>query len=130
MKIEQMNNNRVFLSGTVDGKPVFSHETFGEAFYEVVLLSVANAIWQMLVAKNGINKIVPFGMLTLVFGIIGGVLLFGDKITWHIVIGGICVTLGVFFTLKEYRIIKKARLNSVMVYRKARHKFVKRKLLK
>ncbi len=38
MKIEQMNNNRVFLSGTVESKPVFSHETFGEAFYEVSLL--------------------------------------------------------------------------------------------
>ena len=38
MKIEQMNNNRVFLSGTVESEPKFSHETFGEAFYEVLLL--------------------------------------------------------------------------------------------
>lgn len=38
MKIEQLNNNRVFLSGTVESLPVFSHETFGEAFYEVSLL--------------------------------------------------------------------------------------------
>mgnify|MGYP002515580157 FL=1 len=38
MKIEQMNNNRVFLSGTVESEPKFSHETFGEAFYEVTLL--------------------------------------------------------------------------------------------
>ena len=35
---EQLNNNRVFLSGTVESMPKFSHETFGEAFYEVVLL--------------------------------------------------------------------------------------------
>lgn len=38
MKIEQMNNNRVFLSGTVESEPKFSHETFGEAFYEITLL--------------------------------------------------------------------------------------------
>ena len=38
MKFEQMNNNKVFLSGTVESMPVFSHETFGEAFYEVNLL--------------------------------------------------------------------------------------------
>lgn len=38
MKIEQMNNNRVFLSGTVESEPKFSHETFGEAFYEIKLL--------------------------------------------------------------------------------------------
>ena len=38
MKIEQMNNNRVFLSGTVQSEPIYSHETYGEAFYEITLL--------------------------------------------------------------------------------------------
>lgn len=38
MKFEQMNNNKVFLSGTVEGNPTYSHETFGEAFYDVNLL--------------------------------------------------------------------------------------------
>ena len=32
-----MNNNKVFLCGKVEEEPVFSHESFGEAFYEVVL---------------------------------------------------------------------------------------------
>lgn len=35
MKYELMNNNKVFLCGTVVDEPVFSHETFGEGFYEV-----------------------------------------------------------------------------------------------
>ena len=38
MKYEQINNNnRVVLTGEVVGEPVFSHETFGEGFYEVEL---------------------------------------------------------------------------------------------
>jgi len=37
MKYEQINNNRVVLTGEVYSEPVFSHETFGEAFYEVQL---------------------------------------------------------------------------------------------
>ncbi len=37
MKYEQMNNNRVVLTGEVASKPVFSHETFGEGFYELSL---------------------------------------------------------------------------------------------
>lgn len=37
MKYELMNNNKVFLSGIVVEKPVFSHEAFGEGFYEVKL---------------------------------------------------------------------------------------------
>ena len=32
-----MNNNRVFLTGKVATEPKFSHETFGEAFYEIDL---------------------------------------------------------------------------------------------
>ena len=35
MNYELMNNNKVQLSGIVKEKPVFSHETFGETFYEV-----------------------------------------------------------------------------------------------
>lgn len=32
-----MNNNKVFLIGKVESEPVFSHETFGEGFYEIKL---------------------------------------------------------------------------------------------
>ena len=37
MNYELMNNNKVFLSGKVESEPEFSHETFGEGFYEVKL---------------------------------------------------------------------------------------------
>lgn len=37
MKYELMNNNKVFLSGVVETEPVYSHESFGEVFYEVRL---------------------------------------------------------------------------------------------
>ena len=37
MNYELMNNNKVYLSGTVSSEPVLSHETFGELFYEIKL---------------------------------------------------------------------------------------------
>lgn len=37
MKYELLNNNKVFLNGVVVENPVFSHETYGEGFYEVKL---------------------------------------------------------------------------------------------
>jgi single-stranded DNA-binding protein len=37
MNYEMMNNNKVFLTGTVVSEPEFSHETFGEGFYEIKL---------------------------------------------------------------------------------------------
>ncbi|MDD4111010.1 MAG: single-stranded DNA-binding protein [Clostridia bacterium] len=35
MNYEMMNNNKVFLTGTITSEPEFSHETFGEGFYEL-----------------------------------------------------------------------------------------------
>ena len=43
MKYELLSNNKVFLCGTVETEPQFSHESFGEAFYEIKL-NVANII--------------------------------------------------------------------------------------
>ena len=37
MHYEEMNNNRVFLTGKVTEEAKFSHEVFGEGFYEIKL---------------------------------------------------------------------------------------------
>ncbi len=37
MKYELLSNNRVFLCGTIESNPQYSHESFGEAFYEILL---------------------------------------------------------------------------------------------
>ena len=37
MKYELLSNNRVFLCGEISSEPKFSHESFGEAFYEIDL---------------------------------------------------------------------------------------------
>ncbi|MDD2227325.1 MAG: single-stranded DNA-binding protein [Clostridia bacterium] len=37
MKYELLNNNKAFLIGNVIEEPIFSHETFGEGFYETKL---------------------------------------------------------------------------------------------
>ena len=37
MNYELMNNNKVYLIGKVESEPIFSHETFGEGFYEIKL---------------------------------------------------------------------------------------------
>ena len=37
MNYEQMSNNKVYLSGQIVSEPVFSHEVYGEGFYELQL---------------------------------------------------------------------------------------------
>ena len=37
MNYEDMTNNKVTLSGVVVSQPAFSHEVYGEGFYEFML---------------------------------------------------------------------------------------------
>jgi len=96
--------------------------------FEVVLLSIAMVVWQKLIAINGVNKIAPFSTLRIVFGIAAGVVIFGDRIDWQILLGAVLVTLGVILTLREFPIIVRARKRSKVVYRNARRIFMDRRL--
>ena len=37
MNYEQMNNNRTYLCGTIETEPIFSHDIYGEGFFDFVL---------------------------------------------------------------------------------------------
>lgn len=60
MKYELLSNNRVFLCGTVESNPQFSHESFGEAFYEILLsvkrLSEQNDIIPITISDKLLTK--------------------------------------------------------------------------
>ena len=60
MNYELMNNNKVFLSGKVVTEPIFSHETFGEGFYELILsvarLSDNNDLIPITVSEKLLSK--------------------------------------------------------------------------
>lgn len=83
-------------------------------FYQVVILGAAMMLWQMLVAANGIGKVVPVMMLQILFGIIGGILIFNEQLNFHIVSGAILTMSGVGIamlsgkTRKEEELIIKA----------------------
>lgn len=96
--------------------------------FEVIVLSVAMVVWQKLIATNGVNKIAPFITLRIVFGIAAGIIMFNDSLNWQIIVGSILVTLGVFLTMKEFKIVLKARTKSVVVYRNAHRVLMERRL--
>lgn len=59
MNYEFMENNKVFLIGTVQSEPQFSHEVFGEGFYELYLsvkrLSEHNDIIPITISERLLN---------------------------------------------------------------------------
>ena len=72
MKYELLSNNKVFLCGTVESEPVFSHESFGEAFYEIKLsvkrLSDQNDLIPVTISDKLLPKDIKVGDMLAVSG--------------------------------------------------------------
>ena len=63
MNYEQMNNNKLQLTGVIAKEPVYSHEVFGEGFYETLITvprlsdqtdTIPLTISDRLISQNGI----------------------------------------------------------------------------
>lgn len=67
--------------------------------YQVLVLGVVMMLWQRVVAENGINKAIPFTLLHIVFGIMGGMIFFGDTLNIYIVSGALLIVGGVALTI-------------------------------
>lgn len=65
MNFGQMENNKVFLAGEIVSKPTYSHEMFGEAFYEFNLkvrrLSDSYDILPVTISERLINDTIEVG---------------------------------------------------------------------
>ncbi len=73
MNYEQMNNNKVYLRGKIVSNPVFSHEVFGEKFYEFNLevprLSESFDTIPVTISERIINKSIYVGNLITISGL-------------------------------------------------------------
>jgi len=67
--------------------------------YQVFILGFSTAIWQKLTETKGVNKVIPFSLLTPVFAIIGGYIILSEIITSHILIGMGLTIIGVALTI-------------------------------
>lgn len=56
---------------------------------------IAYTLWYDLLGKYALNKVVPFTLLGPVIGIAGGVLVLGEPLSWHKVVGGVLTIFGV-----------------------------------
>ena len=66
--------------------------------WPVFVMAVAMMTWQRLLVKEGINRMAPFLTLEIVFGIIGGVAFWHEKMTPHVWAGAALTVIGVFLT--------------------------------
>ncbi|WP_096703538.1 EamA family transporter [Magnetospirillum sp. 15-1] len=67
----------------------------GVAYTIVCSTLIAYTLWYRLIARHPMNRVVPFTLLGPVVGLTGGVLLLGEPLTWHKLVGGTLTVLGV-----------------------------------
>ena len=67
----------------------------GLAYTVVGSTLIAYTLWYRLIARHPMNRVVPFTLLGPVVGLMGGVLLLDEPLTWHKLVGGALTVLGV-----------------------------------
>ncbi len=77
-------------------------------FFEVFVLSLSHMIWQNLMVKEPISKMVPLTLLIPVFGLLASVLVFQEIVTLTTLLGGGLTILGV--GIITFRRMKNANL--------------------
>lgn len=69
---------------------------WGPVFYMAIFVSiVSHSLWYMLVHRYPINVTSPFALLTPVFGVLSGVLILHEEVTWMMLAGGLLTLAGV-----------------------------------
>ncbi|MEM6780579.1 MAG: EamA family transporter [Pseudomonadota bacterium] len=74
-------------------------------FYQVVIIAFSHILWQRLMVQNPMSQVIPWTLLIPVFGVIIGMLVFGEALTVPILLGGGLTIAGV--AIITFRKIKK-----------------------
>jgi O-acetylserine/cysteine efflux transporter len=65
------------------------------AFIVVITTIIAHGSWYYLLQRYPIAVLTPFGLLAPVFGVVFGVVIFSEPITWKFIAGGALTLVGV-----------------------------------
>ena len=71
-------------------------------YYGLVILNLAiyAIVWQQIIKKLPLNTAYANKAITVVWGMMWGVIIFGEKITWNMIVGAIVVIIGVIMVVQ------------------------------
>ena len=110
----------LFSLGGVCSKMAGKYEFLSKGFiiyYGLVILNlgVYAIVWQQIIKKLPLNTSYANKAITVVWGMVWGVIFFGEKITWNMIVGAIIVIIGVLTVVQsdeeksDAQIMKKAK---------------------
>ncbi|HUL10486.1 MAG TPA: EamA family transporter [Candidatus Acidoferrum sp.] len=76
------------------------------AFQALLVTIFGYSVWYRLMRRFSVNQVMPFTLLVPLFGVLSGVIVFGDQLTPLMLIGGLCTIVGVaIIILRRPRVI-------------------------
>jgi O-acetylserine/cysteine efflux transporter len=64
-------------------------------YQAVVVVAVCYGLWYRLLGRYGFNQVIPFTLLVPLWGVLSGVLMLGEPVTWPLILGGATTLAGV-----------------------------------
>lgn len=68
----------------------------------IVILGIYAILWQQILKKFSLTTAFFNKAVTIIWGMLWGVMFFSEKITWNMIIGTIVVLIGVGLVVKDY----------------------------
>lgn len=83
-------------SGQVEAVRQVTWEAIGALFYQVVVMVIISyALWYRLLRKYSVGQVMPLTLLLPIVGVLSGVILLGEPMTWQKIVGGLLTVMGV-----------------------------------
>ncbi|MAI49782.1 MAG: multidrug DMT transporter permease [Rhodospirillaceae bacterium] len=86
----------LFETGQFESMANASLETWLAILHMGIIVSiVGHGLWYQMVPKYQTNQTMPFTLLIPLFGVSMGIVLLGETLNWHIIVGGLIIIFGV-----------------------------------
>lgn len=94
----------IFETGQYQSLTIYPVKTLASLMYIAVFATIiGHGSWYYLLQKYPVNIVVPYSLLTPVFGMIAAVIFLNEIITWQIILGAIFTILGVAVIIVPWR---------------------------
>lgn len=83
-------------TGQIDALMHAGWKSLVSIVYQAVLVMVVGyGVWYVLIRQYAVNQTMPFTLLVPLFGVLAGIVMLGEELTWRVVVGGAATIAGV-----------------------------------
>lgn len=102
-------------SGQLDALAAAGWKTVASVTYQAVLVMVVGyGLWYGLIRRYQVNQTMPFTLLVPLFGVLAGVVMLDEALTWRLLVGGAATIAGVaVIVLRRPEAVDRTRAGSV-----------------